>query len=101
MTEQREHRDSYPMVPRRVVCAALRRSGGLIICGARHFDPIMRQVIGFIGGRQEWLGVEQGFIDQYGAFMPREEARVVAEAAGQIVRRVGGDSKILFSENLY
>jgi len=33
--------------------------------------------------------------------MTREEAWQVAEAAGQIKYRVGGDGKELFSENLY
>lgn len=47
---------------------------------------------------------EQGFIDQHGAFMSRREAWEVAEAAGQIIRRVGGDEAdggTLYSENLY
>jgi hypothetical protein len=33
--------------------------------------------------------------------MTREEAFEVASAAGQIIRRVGGDDGKLFSENLY
>jgi hypothetical protein len=44
---------------------------------------------------------EQGFIDQHGVFMTREEAWIVAEAACQIIRRVGGDGARLYSENLY
>jgi hypothetical protein len=44
---------------------------------------------------------EQGFIDQFGVFMTREEAYVVAKAAGQIKYRCGGDDGVLFSENLY
>ena len=43
----------------------------------------------------------QGFIDQRGNFLTREEAWIVAEASGQIIRRVGGDGKKLYSENLY
>lgn len=44
---------------------------------------------------------EQGFIDQRGAFLTREEAHKVATGAGQIIRRCGGDDGRLFSENLY
>jgi hypothetical protein len=47
------------------------------------------------------IGEVQGFIDQFGDFMTREEARKVALDAGQVRRRVGGDSERLFSENLY
>ena len=44
---------------------------------------------------------EQGFIDQRGEFMTREEAHKVATESGQIIRRCGGDDGRLFSENLY
>lgn len=33
--------------------------------------------------------------------MTREEAHEVAKAAGQIIRRCGGDEHKLYSENLY
>lgn len=78
---------------RRVVCAALRDSHGTIICGPRHWDSICR---GTSKG-----GWEQGFVDQRGAFLTREEAWKVAFDAGQILRRVGGDEGHLYSENLY
>jgi hypothetical protein len=80
---------------RRVVCAALRQ-GSVIICGPRHWDSICRS------DRHD--GWEQGFVDQRGVFLTREEAWKVAEEAWQIVRRVGGDTingGRLFSENLY
>ena len=47
---------------------------------------------------------EQGFIDRFGKFHNREEAWKIAEPAGQIRRRVNGDTingGTLFSENLY
>ena len=47
---------------------------------------------------------EQGFVDRFGKFHNREEAWKIAEPAGQIRRRVGGDTingGTLFSENLY
>jgi hypothetical protein len=44
---------------------------------------------------------EQGFIDQFGKFLTREEAWVIASENGQIRRQVGGDQSRLYSENLY
>lgn len=46
----------------------------------------------------------QGFVDQRGVFLTRTEAWSIALAAGQIIRRVGGndtDGGTLYSENLY
>ena len=83
-------------VMRRVVCAAMKDGNGKIICGPRHWDKIMHQQ--FSGIAREW---EQGFVDQRGEFLTREDAWKIAEAAGQIIRRVGGDGGRLFSENLY
>lgn len=80
----------------RVVCAA-NRYGDLIIPGVRHYDPIMHKLIPkYCAGE-----FEQGFLDNKGNFLSREEAHSVAKAAGQIIRRVGGDTNKLFSENLY
>lgn len=82
--------------PRVVVCAAIRcvYSKQLYGVGPRHFGP------GFhMSGDGQHM--EQGFIDQFGVFMTREEAYVVAKAAGQIKYRCGGDDGRLFSENLY
>jgi hypothetical protein len=82
-----------------IVCAANRNKDGQIVCGARHYDPIMRAQIG--DKINDWLGCEQGFIDQRGNFLTREEAHVIAKANGQIRRRCGGDTETLYSENLY
>lgn len=82
-----------------VVCAAMRNKDGDIICSPRHFDEIASLQV-----KSEWVKwrtAEQGFVDQYGTFLTREEAWVIAEANGQIIRRVGGDGEKLFSENLY
>ena len=91
------------IMERRIVCAAVRFSDGLVVCAPRHFHAIH-----FV---QQWLkgrppvtygDGEQGFVDQQGVFLTREEAWEVAHAAGQIIRTVGkGESKKLFSENLY
>jgi len=71
----------------RIVCAANRKAfTGHIVLGIRHWDAFMRG------------------IDNKGVFLSRTEAWKVAEAAGQIIRRVGGDETnggTLYSENLY
>lgn len=92
----------------RIVCAAIRHNC-MVICGARHYDPIMRTVIlNLIDGRNEcpnpeWYAAEQGFIDNRGQFWNREEAWTIAEKAGQIRNRnvSGGKTGILHSEHLY
>ena len=85
--------------PQRVVCAALRNSTGMIVCGARHYDAVMRDQIKH--SNFAWAGCEQGFIDQYGTFLSREEALRIAREQDQIRRRCGGDEQQLYSENLY
>lgn len=85
-----------------VVCAAnLNTVTGVIYPGPRHFDSTMLQLMP-TGRRTDCM--QQGFIDQRGVFLTRQEAWKVAEAAGQIRRRVGGDAAdggTLYSENLY
>lgn len=91
-----------------VVCAANRHTDAdlrvWLLLGPRHWGPTMRhqaKMLPFDAHALEW---EQGFIDQRGEFLTREEAWKVAEAAGQIFQRVGGDTingGRLFSENLY
>lgn len=44
---------------------------------------------------------KQGFVDDTGHFLSRAQALKVAKAAGQIIRRCGGDNHELFSENLW
>lgn len=90
--------------PRRVVCAANRYPCGAVILGPRHFDALMRQQIQLLSNLGHVLrhsNAEQGFVDQRGEFLTREEAHKLAAAAGQIIRRCGGDEETLYSENLY
>jgi hypothetical protein len=84
-----------------VVCAAIQNKHGEIIAGPRHLDDIMRNQIARSGGHERWKGAEQGFIDQRGVFLTREQALAIAKHTGQIRRRCGGDIERLFSENLY
>jgi len=89
-------------MPVLIVCAAMRSSKtGAIICGARHYDPIMHETIKAMGGKEVLGHLEQGFIDQRGNFLTRAESHIIAEREYQIRRRCGGDTKELFSENLY
>ncbi len=91
----------YMMIERQVVCAAIRNKDGRIICGARHYDGVMHSQI--LASNDDWTksDIEQGFIDQCGVFLTRQEAYVIATERWQIKRRVGGDDGKLFSENLY
>ena len=82
-----------------VVCAAIRK-GERIICGARHFDSVMREQINASEGIAHWRGAEQGFIDQKCQFITREDAWILAEKEGQIRRNVAPEGT-LYSENLY
>jgi hypothetical protein len=75
---------------------------GTLILGVRHFDSIMRDTIESYPEKNfRTIGHVQGFVDNKGVFHTREEAWVIADAAGQIIRRCGGDEGKLFSENLY
>ena len=88
----------YSKTPRRIVCAANRhRQDGRIICGARHWDKIMRGQV----TEKDVNNWDQGFIDQFGDFLHREEAWIVAVDQNQIIKRVGGDEGYLYSECLY
>ena len=87
---------------RRIVCAANKFPDGTMILGVRHWDPIMREQARRIGYSEKSNGVcEQGFLDNHQSFVTREEAWVIANEAGQIIRRCGGDEGCLYSENLY
>jgi len=86
----------------RIVCAAIRFTlTREVILGIRHFDTFMHKQLENTPSQGD--PIEQGFIDQKGSYLTRTEAWKVAEAAGQIIRRVGGDTAddgTLFSENL-
>lgn len=71
---------------RRIVCAANLAPDGTVTLQVRHCAPPDHR---------------QGFIDNQGNWLTREQAYLVAKEAGQIIRRVGGDDGKLFSENIY
>lgn len=93
---------------RRVVCAALRASDGRLLLGIRHYSRDMHEQLARRDDRnrfQHLLDENQGFVDQFGVYMTREEAYRVAEAAGQIIHPEacgqGLDGPKLYSEGLY
>lgn len=94
----REPKDPFESI---VVCAAIRNDRGIVICGPRHFDDIMRNQLSFLPEEDRKTFHDQGFVDQRGTYLTREEAREIAVRRCQIVQRVGGDEKRLYSENLY
>ncbi len=81
-----------------VVCAACRHNN-LIIAGARHFDSVMRSQMK-AAGIDTAIHWEQGFIDQFGNFLTRVQAKKMAEDRGQILEGEGKYAD-LFSEDLY
>lgn len=84
-----------------VVCAANKhRISGLIICGPRHYDHVMRAAMKAAGGFPFFLNCDQGFVNQRGEFLTRVEAWAVAKRAGQI-RTLVSKHEELYSENLY
>ena len=94
---------------KRIVCAAIRASDGELLLGIRHYSPDMyRQIEQRVDGEKfkHRLDEDQGFVDQYGNWLSREDAHLIAKENGQIVRPeavgkgVGGWPK-LYSEALY
>ena len=88
--------------PRTVVCAANKyHPCGTIVLGIRHYCPLMRQSVKALGVplRDE----EQGFVDQWGNFMSREEAWFVLETneRGRINKDRNGCKGTLYSKGLY
>ena len=93
---------------RRVVCAAIRAADGSVLLGIRHYSADMHAQIAARRDGEKFKhrhDEDQGFIDQHGAYMTREEAYQVALAAGQVrypdACGQGLDGPKLYSEGLY
>jgi len=102
--------ENYPHARtcRRVVCAAIRSSDGDVLIGIRHYSKDMHQQIKARHDGKKFLrrhDPDQGFVDQYGVYMTREEAFEVAKAANQVIFvehcGKGLDGMKLYSEGLY
>lgn len=93
---------------RRVVCAAIRASDGSVLLGVRHYSPDMHRQIEARHDGAKFMyrhDPNQGFVDQRGIYMTREEAFEVAFIAGQVIDFAacgrGPDGRKLYSEGLY
>lgn len=93
---------------RRVVCAAVRAADGSLLLGIRHYSRDMHEQIAARRDGEKFKhrhDEDQGFVDQHGRWMSREEAALVALEARQIVRPEaigrGLDGPKLYSEGLY
>lgn len=89
---------------RRVVCAAIRAADGEVLLGIRHYSMDMhRQMDARVDGHKfiRRSGSDQGFVDQFGVYMTRQEAFAVALKAGQITNMDACDCVTLCSEGLY
>ena len=86
-----------------VVCAAC-MFGDILVTGARHHDKVMNDVLCKLEDNGVKLDGEckQGFIDQFGEFLTREEALKIVKKNNQPfdIERNGSDNS-LFSEGLY
>jgi len=96
------------IVIRRVVCAAIRAADGDVLLGIRHYSKDMhRQMEARHDGKKFRCrhDPDQGFVDQWGVYMTREEAYKVAEEAGELNYPEhcgeGLDGKKLYSEGRY
>lgn len=95
----KDHQEYGSSQPKRVVCAACRWPDGHVIIGIRHFSPDMRLSAALQGYRG--LNVEEGFVDQYGNFLTRQEAFKLALANGQYRPYGTYIFGTLYSEDLY
>jgi len=90
-------------VNRKVIAAACKQ-GDIVIVGARHFDKWMHTQLEFAGtsvfNPSKWT---QGFIDNRGNFLTREEAMILVKESGQEfdIERNGGQNTKLYSEGIY
>ena len=92
-----------------VVCAACKYLS-ITLCGARHWDKVMRKQLEVINVRGKdgnfkhlkGTDFEEGFIDQFGDFLTRKEAWDLTGETRQIINieRNGSDIE-LYSEGLY
>lgn len=90
----------------KVVCAAIQLKDGLVVTGARHFCPTMVAQLERIKNLDDPIGFaatsEQGFIDQWGNFLTRQQAYVIAERQDQFKGEGAPHTKgCLYSEDLY
>lgn len=98
--------DGKVMCNRRVVCAAM-RIDGIVVLGARHGSPLMNQAINHAFDHDESRVIAasnkelvEGFTDQYDLFWDREQALTIAICSDQIRKRTR-DRSLLWSEDVW
>lgn len=86
-----------------IVCAAIRFNDGTVITGARHWDGWMCSIADKIGGYDQSNQESDGFIDNLGNYLTREEAIKVVLDNNQLNVDFKEMEKrgTLFSEELY
>jgi hypothetical protein len=85
-----------------IVCAAIRLKDGTLVVGPRHGDWIMQAQLERIHSNMR--DQENGFINQDGDFLTRQEAWIEASMCKQIKKMLPINSlwtNLLFSQNLY
>ena len=97
-------------ITRFVVCAA-NKYGDEVIMGIRHHCPLMRGNMDARDKRDLKAGLDasdlnvmscQGFVDQWGNWLSRDEAFNLVKATGQQINwERNGCNKTLYSEGLY
>lgn len=90
--------------PRRIVCAAIRAADGSLLLGIRHYSADMHAQIAVRTDGEKFKhrsGIDQGFVDQHGAYLMRGEAYDVACQAGQTDPHRACSHGSLYSEDLY
>lgn len=93
---------------RRVVCAAIRAADQSVLLGIRHYSADMHAQIDARRDGEKFKhrnDQDQGFVDQWGKYMTRDEAYQVAQAAGQVLHPNACGNELdgpkLYSEGLY
>lgn len=87
--------------PQQIVVCAANRKDGVIFAGARHCDSVMYSQSNMMQGIK-LTNSEQGFINQFGEFLTREEALAAVLENGQPFNKErNGSTTELFSEGLY
>ena len=90
---------------RRVVCSAIKNPAGDLVLGARHYDHMMLATIDKLPNGRTFKAVGEGcegFVDQFGNYLTRQQAWAIAKKADQIKRPTASSCGWrLYSECLY
>ncbi len=105
--------DINPRLGKRIVAAAIMLKDGTVICGVRHLDKLMHQMISAVAasrsdrytivtGRRVLEGKIEGFVANDYEFYSREESWIIALGAKQFdpANRTG-TMGVLYSEDLW